>query len=244
MQHSISKSVELRRRCPGPCSTSYTITRCSVPRVERPWRTVTKANIYDMMDRQLADMERQFETMQKQIDRDIDAAMSRAREAERQADAEFQRAKSGNSQRSSFSQDMRPSPNVEIQRQEESAPGMYRYYERIQINSSGSYRGYISQPAAAATSVVKPVSPSLNPALVGALVVLGGYVTLTAAFNRNYALTNYAESKRWLLMALWPLLFLFSPKFREQFAAAIRGERVGLKREGTREGDSNAGSSE
>lgn len=63
-------------------------------------------------------------------------------------------------------------------------------------------------------------------------MLVGSYLALTAAFARNYALTNYAESKRWLLVMLWPLLFLFSPKFREQFAAAVRGQKAGFKGEG------------
>ncbi len=128
---------------------------------------------------------------------------------------------------------MRPAPNVDIRRQEEVGPGTYRYFERITISSGSAGRGaYIVQPPPpAAVSAVAPLSP-FNPGFVGALVLLGGYATLTAAFNRNYPLTNYAESKRWLLLALWPLLYLFSAKFREQFGAAIRGERVGLKRDG------------
>ncbi|GIL80644.1 hypothetical protein Vretimale_9207 [Volvox reticuliferus] len=241
MQHTgPSTCVDARRRCSGMCSTSYLASRCSRTQAARPWRAVAKAStssIFDVMDRQFADMERQFGAMQRQMDRDIDMALSRAREAERQADAEFQRAMTGTSattRQSTFFQEMRPAPNVDIQRQEEVSPGAYRYYERIQITGTGggSVRGYVAQPPPVPKAAVAPVSPALNPVFIGALVVLGGYVTMTAAFSRNYALTNYAESKRWLLLALWPLLFLFSAKFREQFAAAIRGERVPLKREG------------
>ncbi|GLI70943.1 hypothetical protein VaNZ11_016040 [Volvox africanus] len=241
MQHSCrSTYYDARRRFSGPCSSSYTTPRCSLWQTARPRRMVTKAStssIFDIMDRQFADIERQMGAMQRQMDRDIDIALSRAREAERQADADFQRAMTGastTSRQPPFFQEMRPAPYVDIQRQEEVSPGAYRYYERIQITgtSGGSVRGYVAQPPPVPKAAAVPVSPALNPVFVGALVVLGGFVTLTAAFNRNYSLTNYAESKRWLLLALWPLLFLFSAKFREQFAAAIRGERVPLKREG------------
>ncbi|GIL63266.1 hypothetical protein Vafri_17367 [Volvox africanus] len=240
MQHPCrSTYYDARRRCSGQCSSSYTTPRCSVWQAARIRRIVTKAStssIFDVMDRQFADIERQMGAVQRQMDRDIDMALSRAREAERQADADFQRAMTGTSatsRQSPFFQEMRPGPNVDIQRQEEVSPGAYRYYERIQVTGTGggSVRGYVAQPAPIPKVAAVPVSPALNPVFIGALVVLGGVVTMTAAFNRNYALTNYAESKRWLLLALWPLLFLFSAKFREQFAAAIRGERVPLKRE-------------
>ncbi|GLC39906.1 hypothetical protein PLESTM_000964900 [Pleodorina starrii] len=233
---------ELRRRCPGLCSTSYATPHCLPRRAARPWRVVAMAsnssNLFDYMDRQFEFMERQMdreiESMRVQVDRDVNAALSRAQAAEQQALR----------QQSQLFEGTRAGPNVDIQRQEESGPGMYRYYERIQITSGGGSgrTTYIGQPPpAAAASVVAP-APSLNPAFVGALVLAGGYLTLTAAFNKNYPLTNYAESKRWLLLALWPLLFLFSPKFREQFNAAVRGERAGIGREGPAGGAGGSGS--
>lgn len=87
-------------------------------------------------------------------------------------------------------------------------------------------RGHGSSPPPAAASL-SPAAAGPGPAaLLSVAVLVGGYAALTAAFNRNYQLTSYAEQKRWLLLALWPLLFLFSPKFREQFSAAVKGERV------------------
>ncbi len=96
-------------------------------------------------------------------------------------------------------------------------------------------RSYTSVPPPASASTAA-LSPAVGTAgLLGGVVLVGSYLALTVAFARNYALTNYMESKRWLLVMLWPLLFLFSPKFREQFAAAVRGQKAGVKREGNGE---------
>jgi hypothetical protein len=40
---------------------------------------------------------------------------------------------------------------------------------------------------------------------------------------------SFAESKRWLLAATGPLLAAVSPRFRRQWVAALRGERVPAK---------------
>ncbi|KXZ41210.1 hypothetical protein GPECTOR_647g762 [Gonium pectorale] len=163
-------------------------------------------------------MDREFTTMQRQMDRDIDMALSRARELERQADAEFRRSMTDSDARlrTSLREDLRSAPNVDIQRQEERGPGTYRYYERIQITSGGGGGRVVAVPPTAATTLAAPPpAAGVSPALVGALIAVGSYVAVTAAFNRNYHLTSYTEQKRWLLLALWPLLVLFSPKFRE-----------------------------
>lgn len=63
----------------------------------------------------------------------------------------------------------------------------------------------------------------------GALLALAAagaaYVAASMSFLRNYHLTVYAARWRWLLAALWPLLLLGSARFREQFLAAVRGQR-------------------
>ncbi|GFR41880.1 hypothetical protein Agub_g2663 [Astrephomene gubernaculifera] len=228
MQTMFSSSQKLRRQCASSCSTSYNQARplwrilCGRP------RNVTRASlpdVFNLMDRELMDFDRQFVAMQRQMDRDMDMALSRARLMERQAE----------SIRSSLREDLRQAPNVDIQRQEERGPGMYRYYERIQITSGGGRSlSYGALPAPAVSSVSTTTAPSIaTPLLVSAMVTVGGYAALTTAFNRNYQLTTYAESKRWLLLLLWPLLVLFSPKFREQFVAAVQGRRVELKRDGS-----------
>jgi hypothetical protein len=86
-------------------------------------------------------------------------------------------------------------------------------------------------------TVVQP-SSHLNTPLVAAAVLAGGWAALTAAFLRNYPLTTYAESKRWLLALLWPLLLFVSPKFRAQWQAAVRGERPPSERSGPGSGGS------
>jgi len=40
---------------------------------------------------------------------------------------------------------------------------------------------------------------------------------------------SFAESKRWVLAATGPLLAVVSPRFRRQWVAALRGERVPAK---------------
>ncbi|KAG2427458.1 hypothetical protein HXX76_012394 [Chlamydomonas incerta] len=186
--------------------------------------------MFDAMDRQFAQMDRQFDAMQRQMDREFETAFGRARDAERLAREAERQALSDPAARSSsasFRQELlRPAPEVDITRQEERGAGYYRYYERIQITSGGGGRAHSSAPPPAAASLSPAASGPGPAALLGVAVILGGYAALTAAFNRNYQLTSYAEQKRWLLLALWPLLFLFSPKFREQFLAAVKGERV------------------
>ncbi|KAG2486068.1 hypothetical protein HYH03_015274 [Edaphochlamys debaryana] len=212
-----------------------------MPGWARQARVVARASPFDMfdaMDRQFELMDRQFEAMQRQMDRDMDSAMRMARDAERQA-REAERLADSEVQRSlpSFRrEELRPAPNVDITRQEERGPGTYRYYERIQITSGGPGRGaYTALPPPAAATLAP--GPGLGGgALLGIAVAVGGWAALTAAFNRNYHLTVYAESKRWMLLLLWPLLVLFSPKFREQWAAVVRGERPFTRKEGEQQG--------
>jgi hypothetical protein len=68
-----------------------------------------------------------------------------------------------------------------------------------------------------------------SPLLVLAVVLAGAYAAVTAAFARNFSLTTYGERSRWQLLALWPVLALLNKPFREQFSAAMRGERVRVR---------------
>ncbi|KAG2452230.1 hypothetical protein HYH02_003258 [Chlamydomonas schloesseri] len=236
--------MDLRRAsCSSACSTSYApaaprsgplvaARRLASRRSALPVARASPYDVFDAMDRQFMEMDRQFDAMQRQMDREFESAFSRAREAERQALSDSAAAQRSSS-RQEQQQQLRPyynnnAPEVDITRQEERGAGYYRYYERIQITGGGGGRAYGSAtPAPAAAVSLSPTAAGPGPAvLLGVAVVVGGYAALTAAFARNYQLTNYAESKRWLLLALWPLLFLFSPKFREQFSAAVKGQRV------------------
>lgn len=57
-------------------------------------------------------------------------------------------------------------------------------------------------------------------------MAVGAYAAVAAAFLRNFSLTTYADRARWYLVPLWPILLLFSPSFRTQFIAAVKGMRA------------------
>eukprot|EP00192_Tetraselmis_astigmatica_P018586 CAMPEP_0117667708 /NCGR_PEP_ID=MMETSP0804-20121206/11127_1 /TAXON_ID=1074897 /ORGANISM="Tetraselmis astigmatica, Strain CCMP880" /LENGTH=254 /DNA_ID=CAMNT_0005475485 /DNA_START=300 /DNA_END=1064 /DNA_ORIENTATION=- len=68
-----------------------------------------------------------------------------------------------------------------------------------------------------------------SPVLLGlVLFLVGAYAAAAAAFNRGYEATKYSEKPtvRWRLILLWPLLFLFSSKFRQEFRLAMQAPKI------------------
>ena len=60
------------------------------------------------------------------------------------------------------------------------------------------------------------------PGILLLSLLLGAWVSVTAAFNKRYHMTVYAENRRWTILILWPLLILFSPKFRQEFFTVLQ----------------------
>lgn len=72
--------------------------------------------------------------------------------------------------------------------------------------------------------------PGLSfPGLLLLSALLGAWLSVTVAFNKRYHMTVYAENRRWMILILWPLLLLFSPKFREEFFTVLHKMKNRLK---------------
>lgn len=78
------------------------------------------------------------------------------------------------------------------------------------------------------------VGPS--PLLFAAAILAGMYAAVAAAFTRNFHLTTYKDSSKWVLVLTWPVLALFSAAYREQFVAALRGQGLLKAQEQQQEG--------
>ncbi len=119
----------------------------------------------------------------------------------------------------------RVQPDVRIERREQqhSMPGhySYRYYQSIQVHGGAGY-------AASTTLAAAPAAQAnfLSPLVIVAVVLAAAWAAVTAGFARRYELTTYSNASRVKLLLLWPLLAPFSASFRQQFVAALRGERI------------------
>jgi len=180
-----------------------------------------------LMERQMSFMDRQMSDMARQMDAEMGSVMRGVRRTEADIDRAVEQARaqaqaSASSSAQSYQTELwGAQPNVQIRRSEERGSSSYRYYESISITSGGPR--YYTVPAHAA-------GPS--PLLFVAALLAGIYAALAAAFARNFHLTTYQDRARWWMALAWPLLLLFSPAYRAQFLAAVRGLRVGTKQEG------------
>jgi hypothetical protein len=77
--------------------------------------------------------------------------------------------------------------------------------------------------------------PFFSPLLLAALILSGAYAAVTAAFARNFELTTYQQQRKWQLLLMWPVLAIASPQFRRQLVSALKGEKVTVTREETRQ---------
>ncbi len=112
------------------------------------------------------------------------------------------------------------SPNVQIRR----GPNSYRYSESIVIHGGGSY-SYSSQQLVS--------SPQLfSPLLTLAILFGAAYAFLTARFLKNFESTVFKRGSGWKLALLWPVLFAGSPSFRQEFLAAVKGQRPQKQEQG------------
>lgn len=160
------------------------------------------------MDRRLFQLDREMQRQMERMDRDIDTMLRDARVAQRDIEEEAARIERG--WRTELG------PNVRVEKQEEVAPGRYRYYESIQISSYGP----MVQVVPAMTS------SGFSPFLATLLLATAVYSGVAIMFNHKYDLTTYSEESRWKLLFLWPFLVLFNKSFRSQFLSALRGVQV------------------
>jgi hypothetical protein len=123
--------------------------------------------------------------------------------------------------------------------QEHSGPCGYHWQRTYSRNGPG-YQEYRSEsfavvgaPPAHCGMMHAPPSSALHMdplsslSLLLAAALAGFWAAMTTAFNRRFSLTTYREESRWRLLLLWPFLLVTSAEFREQFWAAVRGQRPG-----------------
>eukprot|EP00238_Polyblepharides_amylifera_P009702 CAMPEP_0196579338 /NCGR_PEP_ID=MMETSP1081-20130531/20397_1 /TAXON_ID=36882 /ORGANISM="Pyramimonas amylifera, Strain CCMP720" /LENGTH=142 /DNA_ID=CAMNT_0041898885 /DNA_START=417 /DNA_END=845 /DNA_ORIENTATION=- len=48
-------------------------------------------------------------------------------------------------------------------------------------------------------------------------IVIGLYVAGILQFLRNFSKTRFIDEKKWMLAVLWPFLYMFSERFRNEF---------------------------
>lgn len=101
----------------------------------------------------------------------------------------------------------------------DNGPGRHVYYSESITTYGIPYSSWSSVPASGMSGSMTVVG------LLGGAVVLGAWGALTAAFARNYHTTIYSRRWKWVLLALWPVLVLLSPRFRGQWRRVVRGIR-------------------
>ena len=102
------------------------------------------------------------------------------------------------------------------------APGRHVYYTESITTFGGPY----SSPANS-FDINNPPGSLLSPfSLLGIALLLGAWGSLTASFARKYHTTIYSQKWKWVLLALWPILALISPRFREEWRRAVSSDAV------------------
>lgn len=160
----------------------------------------------------MAQFDREMDALSRQLDAEIGRTMEAARRMEASARADADRALAQAQQGVIISE-----PGIQVRRSEERGVNSYRYYESISISSGPTRYHYGPQLTAGG------LGPS--PWLFAVAMMAGAYAALAAAFTRNLRLTTYNSKTGWQLGLLWPFLVVTSKGFREQFFAAVRGQR-------------------
>ncbi|KAL6763355.1 hypothetical protein V8C86DRAFT_2499488 [Haematococcus lacustris] len=195
---------------------SARMSRTSVLRAgsDRDMFTLTP---FELVDRQLAAMDREMDMMSRQMEQDMSSMLGRSRQLELEAQREAQRAlREAERITASTQESWSTGPNLQIKRSEQRGVGSYSYYESISINNSGSY-ALARQPVA---------SPGLfSPLLLAATLTAAAWALLAAQFARNVHLTKFSNDSGWRLGLMWPVLLATSPDFRQQFWCALRGQK-------------------
>ncbi|KAK9842010.1 hypothetical protein WJX81_004190 [Elliptochloris bilobata] len=147
------------------------------------------------------DLDQEMSAFQRQVEQEIKGAYQQARNLQEKIDRET----------------AVPEGSWRMQRSEGMDSRGRSFY--VEVTTFGPVQ---TRPAALG------LAPSV-PLLFGLAVLCGAYFSAVATFMRNYHLTSFAENKRLLLAVTGPLLAAVSPRFRRQWLAALRGERVPLK---------------
>lgn len=87
--------------------------------------------------------------------------------------------------------------------------GFY-YYESVTVWSSSN--GYSKQGP-----------PGASLALIAAGTISAIYAVIGTAFWKQFPATRFHATAKWRLTLLWPLLYIFSPKFRIELRNAVTG---------------------
>lgn len=170
----------------------------------------------DLWQEQIRAMDRAQEEMadmQRLMDQRFAAARAEARQAEQQVERQQQHGGScGSSWQRSW---------------ERGGPGgAYHEWRSESFTVIGvpppGCQGMHVPPAPSALHL----GPLHGAGLLVAAAVAGFWAALTTTFHRRFYLTTYKESSRWLLLLAWPFLLPTSAQFRQQFVAALRGQRA------------------
>lgn len=116
---------------------------------------------------------------------------------------------------------------VTYRRQEKSTGPTFSRYFSEQVVVYGNTPATIVHPPSHAYTGLSSLS------LLVAALIAGAWTAVTMAFNKGYKKTIYSEDvvKKVPLLLFWPILLVFSAKFREQFNAAIHQSGSGKQRQ-------------
>ncbi|CAL8463837.1 g3371 [Coccomyxa elongata] len=164
-------------------------------------------SLSDFFDGQMAQMQRSFIEMEREMDREVSRINERARKLQERGKV------TGFSQRQEGAQTYRNE-----QQWEEKLPGGWRKGYRSESIT------YFGAPTSAPIQLQSAQSAGLgNGVTLFALATLiGAYTAVAAALMQSYKHTKYSASKAWLVVAAWPLLALFSDRFRQEIRTALR----------------------
>ncbi|KAK9918348.1 hypothetical protein WJX75_003366 [Coccomyxa subellipsoidea] len=169
----------------------------------------------EYFDRQMAQMQRTFSEIEREMDADMTRMNERARQLRERGELQ------GFNQRQDGAQTYR-----DEQQWEEQLPGGWRKSYRSESIT------YFGSPPAAPVQLQSTGMGGVggNLALLAVATIVGAYAAVAAALLRSYKHTRYSASKAWLLVAAWPVLALFSDRFRAEVMAALR--RQGMTKDG------------
>ncbi|EIE18850.1 hypothetical protein COCSUDRAFT_68051 [Coccomyxa subellipsoidea C-169] len=166
----------------------------------------------DYLDGQMSQLQRTFAELEREMDADMSRVNERARQLQERGQARMY------TERQNGAQTYRNE-----QQWEEQLPGGWRKGYRSESIT------YFGSPPAAAPQLQSTGLTGLggNVALLAVATVVGAYAAVAAALLRSYKHTRYSASKAWLVVAVWPVLALFSDRFRQEIATALHQQGDG-----------------
>ncbi|GAX77821.1 hypothetical protein CEUSTIGMA_g5264.t1 [Chlamydomonas eustigma] len=179
-----------------------------------------------------AAMDRQFQDMERQMDRDFAEIFgeSRLQGMLQQQNIQMQQLQERMEQKQ---QQQQPGARVDILERQSSGntagspySRSFSYYQSVEVYNEASHGVYNRY---ASTSLKSPAPASYL--LLPVFLLAAAYAAVCTLFYKRFYLTTYSSQKMWSLIPFWPILSISNEAFRKQLASVLKGERVRVSKE-------------